>query len=319
MHRFAERYADELGAAVTFTWTTEREAALKDADFVIITAQVGGHTQVEGIRAWCESQGYYRGFKLWTIIQSRLMLSGGGRWAPVEAQLIQAEPGVRAAVMTRRASGVRPLPRLAANTPSRHRHRSRQGEGHDVGFNHEIWLTRFEYDGVDAYPLLDEWIETKSAESRSRPGTTRCRPPLSSCTADRHMPIGDTPRSGWWLHQNLETKRRWYGSLSAASTRTRLAAVPGRRMGAWRVHAAANDAHEADGRYPRPLASSTSRSSGAVERQRGHAQVNVPNHGAIENSPDDVVVGTYAVCSHRGISLARREAAGGADARNSRG
>ena len=29
------------------------------------------------------------------------------------------------------------------------------------GLNHNIWLTQFEYEGKDAYPLIDEWIESK--------------------------------------------------------------------------------------------------------------------------------------------------------------
>ena len=41
-------------------------------------------------------------------------------------------------------------------------------KGESVGFNHEIWLHRFEYEGRDAYPLLDEWIETR-AEEENRP------------------------------------------------------------------------------------------------------------------------------------------------------
>ena len=29
------------------------------------------------------------------------------------------------------------------------------------GLNHNIWLTQFEYEGKDAYPLIDEWIESR--------------------------------------------------------------------------------------------------------------------------------------------------------------
>ena len=37
---------------MAFECTTDREGALAEADFVINTAQVGGHSQVEQLRAW---------------------------------------------------------------------------------------------------------------------------------------------------------------------------------------------------------------------------------------------------------------------------
>jgi len=40
IHRLAERYADELGADITFDQTLDRRAALQDSDFVINTASV---------------------------------------------------------------------------------------------------------------------------------------------------------------------------------------------------------------------------------------------------------------------------------------
>ena len=79
------------------------------------------------------------------------------------------------------------------------RARPEQGESESVGFNHEIWLHRFEYEGRDAYPLLDEWIETKAA-AYGRISTpawrARCRrPPSSSTSSPASCPSG-TRRAG---------------------------------------------------------------------------------------------------------------------------
>jgi alpha-galactosidase len=319
MHRFAERYADELGAGVTFTWSANREAALKEADFVINTAQVGGHAQVERLRAWSESQGYYRGFKLWAVIQSRLMLSVAQdmeRLCP-EAWLIQASnPVFEGCTVMTRATGIKvcglchghggeyTIARVIGLNPSK-------VKGTSVGFNHEIWLTQFEYEGEDAYPRLDEWIETKSAaywESyRPSYGESQMSPAaIELYKLTGLMPIGDTPRNGgWWLHQDLETKRRWYGHLGGFDSEIgwQQYLEAGQERVA-KIHAAVNDtAAKLTALYPPkhtgeqhfPLIDALWNDNEVT------LQVNVPNRGAIEGIPDDVVVELPAVCSHRGI------------------
>jgi alpha-galactosidase len=319
MHRFAERYADELGAGATFTWSANREAALEDADFVINTAQIGGHAQVERLRAWSESQGYYRGFKLWTIIQSRFMLSVAQdmeRLCP-DAWLIQASNPVfeGCTTMTRATSikvcglchghgGEHTIARVIGLNPSK-------VKGTSVGFNHEIWLTQFEYEGEDAYPLLDEWIETKSEaywESyRPSYGENQMSPAaIELYKLTGLMPIGDTPRNGgWWLHQDLETKRRWYGHLGGFDSEIGWEQYleAGQERVA-KIHAAVNDtAAKLTALYPPkhtgeqhfPLIDALWNDNEVT------LQVNVPNRGAIEGIPDDVVVELPAVCSHRGI------------------
>jgi alpha-galactosidase len=322
VHLFATRYAAELGAAVSFEWTTDREAALRGADFVINAAQVGGHTQVERIRAWAEDHGYYRGFKLWAIIQCRLMLSVARdmqRLCP-NAWLIQASNPVfeGCTVMTRATDikvcglchghgGEYTIARVMGLDES-------NVKGVSVGFNHEIWLTQFEYDGKDAYPLLDEWIESKSAaywtdydpglESQTSPAAIE----LYKLTG--LMPIGDTARNGgWWLHQDLETKRRWYGKTGGFDSEIGWARYLAR---CWkRVEEIREAAHDASRRLtevfpPRitgeqhfPLIDALWNGSETT------LQVNVPNRGAIEGLPDDVVVELPAVCSHRGIQPLR--------------
>ena len=50
IHKLATRYVDELKVDLKFEKTLSREAALKDADFVINTALHGGHSNHEAQR-----------------------------------------------------------------------------------------------------------------------------------------------------------------------------------------------------------------------------------------------------------------------------
>src|SRR5262249_37406868 len=88
------------------------------------------------------------------------------------------------------------------------------------GLNHCVWLTHFRYKGKDAYPLLDEWI-AKESEAYWRTwqpeyGETQMSP---AAVHIYHffglLPLGDTSRAlwpeAWWYHQDLETKKRWWG------------------------------------------------------------------------------------------------------------
>ena len=43
VHRLAQRYAEEFGSAMRFETTLDREAALRDADYVINTASPKSH------------------------------------------------------------------------------------------------------------------------------------------------------------------------------------------------------------------------------------------------------------------------------------
>jgi alpha-galactosidase len=319
VHRFATRYVQELGAQVQFEWTTDREAALREADFVINTAQVGGHTQVERIRSWCESQGYYRGFKLWGIIQCRLMLSVARDMERIcpDAWLIQASnPVFEGCTAMTRATGIKVcglchghggeyrIARVIGLDPSK-------VKGVNVGFNHEIWLTRFECDGRDAYPLLDEWIETKAASYWADYHPTYSDNQMSPAAIELYkltglMPIGDTPRlGGWWFHQDLETKQRWYGHLggfdSEIGWQQYLDDCWGRVE---RIHQAANNPSTklTEAFPPKPTGEQHFPLIDALWNDNETTlQVNVPNNGAIQGIPDDVVVELPAVCSHRGI------------------
>jgi alpha-galactosidase len=74
IHRLAERYVDELGVDLRFEATLERERALREADFVLNTALVGGHGQEETWRRLSEEHGYYRGLRTQTNLHQYAMM-----------------------------------------------------------------------------------------------------------------------------------------------------------------------------------------------------------------------------------------------------
>lgn len=320
VHTFARRYAAELGADVTFDMSLEREEALRDADFVINTAMYGGHEYVEGLRTWAEERGYYRGFRIDQVLNIRLMVSVARdmeRLCP-DAWLIQAgnpvfegctamtrETGTKVCGICHGHYGYRELAEALGLDPD-------DVTAQAVGFNHCIFLTHFEHEGRDALPLIDSWIAEKSEafwrDHRPRfweNQTARAAIEIHKLTG--LFPIGDTTRrGGWWFHTDLETKRRWYGQElggfdSEIGWREYLRTLD-REVG--RIHAAVADESttlteafppEPSGEQHFPLIDAL------VNDNRAELQVNVPNRGAIEGVPDDVVVEVPALCSARGI------------------
>src|SRR5512133_1345273 len=61
VHRLAARYAAEVGANLRLEATTNREVALRDADFVINTAYAKGHYHDRAMREVAARHGYYYG------------------------------------------------------------------------------------------------------------------------------------------------------------------------------------------------------------------------------------------------------------------
>jgi alpha-galactosidase len=223
--RLAQRLSGELEADLSFSQTTEREEALGGADFVINTVQVGGHDWVEAQRSLAEKHGYYRVIRLHNFGQALFHLSVARdveRICP-NAWLIQsANPVFEACTLVHRETGINVLGLCHGHYGYREiaqvlglelAHVSAQMPG----FNHWIWMTDFRYKGEDAYPLIDEWIETEAEDywandDRGFGANQMRRAAIHQYKLFGLMPIGDTPRMvGWWYHTDLETKQRWYG------------------------------------------------------------------------------------------------------------
>lgn len=325
VHRLAERYAAELGVALHFEATTERERALADADFILNTAMVGGHDQEEAWRQVAEKHGYYRGLRLQTNFhQYALMLSVAGdieRHCP-NAWLIQsANPVFEGCTLLTRETRVKAIglchgfygyQRLceAIGVPAD------EVQWEAPGVNHWIYLTHFRHRGNDLYPRLDEWIETKAADYwrhfRGRYSDTQ----LSRAAIDHYqrvglMPIGDASRtfSEWYYHVDLETKRRWFGYLGGFDSQHGWAQyLANLAENLEKLRTVAMDPTTRVTEAIPPVATREIQVPviDAIANDRpGVFQVNTPNGGAIDGVAADLVVEGKAVVDGAGPHLLR--------------
>ncbi len=334
VHAIATRYAREVKADLRFEATTDRRAAIEDADFVINTAMAMGHAYYERMREISERHGYYRGINsvewnmvsdyhtIWGYYQFKLAMEVARDvedYAP-EAWLLQiANPVFELTTLIGRETRVKVIGLCHGHLGYREIAGAlgldpRRVEFEAIGFNHVIWLTKFRYDGEDAYPLIDEWIE-KRAEEYWRVWREHQANPfdiqMSPAAVDMYktyglFPVGDTVRGGTWkYHWNLETKRRWYGPTGG----------PDSEVG-WRIYLewqskavemfreAAADASTPLTKLLPPRRSPESVVpiiDSIVNDRRGVYQVNILNQGSIAGIPDDVAVEVPAYVDGRGV------------------
>lgn len=230
----ASQYARDMKANIQFEETIELEKAISGADFVINTALVGGHAFLEKMRKIGEKHGYYRGIDTqefnmvsdyytltnWNQLSFFLEIATMMEKLSPNAWLLQAaNPVFEGTTLISRKSKIKMVGfchgHHAVNDIVDTLNLEKEKIDWQVaGFNHAIWLTRFHYDGKDAYPILDEWFkEHPNGKSPKNPFDDQ----LSPAAIDTYhfygrMPIGDTVRnSGWKYHYDLETKKKWYG------------------------------------------------------------------------------------------------------------
>jgi alpha-galactosidase len=319
IHRLATRYAAELGVDLTFEQTLDRQAAIRDADFVINTA-ARGHADEEAERAVGEKHGYYRGVRLGSYQYNLGLMMAVARdieQVCPDAWLIQSGNPVfeGCTLMTRETSlkivglchghyGYKRIAQVLGVNPDEMRVQA-------PGLNHHIFATHLEYKGRDLYPLLDEWIATKAEEfwATHKPeyGDTQ----MSPAAIDQYrllgkMPIGDTVRIlGWQYHLDLETKKKWYGWLGGFDSEIGWARYLQRlaeRVD--RIFKVASDPSASVTKEFPPTPTSEQQVpiiDALVNNHPGEFQVNVPNRGAIAGIADDVVVEVPAQISGWGI------------------
>jgi alpha-galactosidase len=322
IHKLAARYAGELGADLRFERTTDREVALHEADFVIDTAAVKSHHHQRAVRERADQHGYYYGrVRLGSFYQLRLMLEVArdmericpDAWLIMSGNpvfegctLLTRETGIKVCGLCHGHYGVHEIARTLGLDPQRVTWQA-------PGLNHNIWLTHFIYQGQDAYPLIDEWIATKGEEYWRTHVATRTHDIQMSrgSVHQYHMygrfPIGDTPRrGGWWYHTDLATKKHWFGEPWGGPD-TELARpvfVKNLEQRLAEMTQLTNDPKasliEALG-SDRTLEQQVPIIDGLVNDNQGLFQVNVPNRGALEGVPGDVVVEVPAVVNRKGI------------------
>jgi alpha-galactosidase len=179
-----------------------------------------------------------------------------------------------------------------------------------VGFNHIIYMTHFLYKGEDAYPLVDEWIETKSEEYWRTHKLGRAAQ-LSPAAVHQYrmvglFPIGDTPRrGGWWYHMDLEAKKRWYGEIGGFDSEIGWTQyLEGLTKRVDHIMKVAND-ESISVTEEFPPRRGGEQQLGIIEaltlNKEGKFQVNIPNNGLIKDIPDDVVVEVPAIVNKTGI------------------
>ena len=316
--KLSTRYVDELKVDLKFEKTTSREVALKEADFVINTALHGGHGNYEVQREVGDKHGYYRGAPGRNYNQLRFMLSvvrDMERICP-DAWLIQSSnPVFDGCTLMTRETDIK----VVGLCHGHHGYRFiadvlgldlAHVECQAVGFNHIIYMTHFLYKGEDAYPLIDEWIETKSEEYWRTHKLGRAAQVSPAAVHQYKMvglyPIGDSPRrGGWWYHIDLKTKKRWYGDIGGFDSEIGWAQYLeglGKRVD--HIMKVAND-RSVLVTEEFPPHRGEEQHLGIIEaltfNKEGKFQVNIPNKGLIEDIPDDVVVEVPAIVNKTGI------------------
>ncbi len=324
VYRLATRYARELGAELRFERSTERAAALRDADFVINTAYVKGHHHERAVRELLARHGYYHGgrIRLGSFYQLRLMLDVAHdmeRLCP-DAWLIQSgnpvfagctlmtrETGIKVCGLCHGHYGVYEIARtIGLEHPERISWQA-------PGLNHNIWLTHFLYQGQDAYPLIDRWIEVEGENYwRTHVATGTHDVQMSRSAVHQYQmyglfPIGDTVRrDGWWYHVDIEAKKHWYGEPWGGPD-THLARPIYVENLEKRTAEMARLASDLTASIVEAIGRTKTREQqvpiidALVNDNQGMFQVNVPNRGALEGLPDDVVVEVPAIVNRKGI------------------
>lgn len=326
IYKLGTRYAQEMGADLTFDRTTNREESLQDADFVINTAYVLGHEHEAAMRDLATRNGYYhQSVGIPQYYQYALMLSVAQDMEEIcpDAWLLQVgnpvfsgstlmtrETGIKVCGLCHGHYGYREVAETIGLDPDKVAWQA-------PGLNHNIWLTHFIYEGKDAYPLIDEWVETKGEEywrthqARSTHDAQMSRGAIHQYHLYGLMPIGDTVRrGGWWYHTDIDTKKHWFGEPYGGPD-THLARpyfVKNLELRIAEMTRIANDPHASVAEY---AGKTKTREQivpiidGLMNNHEGYFQVNVPNQGALPGIPDDVVVEVPAIVNIKGIQPIR--------------
>ena len=329
VHNVASRYAKEMKVNLKLEKTLDRKEALQDADFVINTALAGGHSRLEAQRAVEEKLGYYRGIGVAkSYHQFKLMMEIARDMEEIcpDAWLLQASnPVFDGCTLMTRETKLKIVGLCHGHYGYR---RIAQVLGLDVnkvtaempGFNHCIWMTKFLYGNEDAYPLIDEWIDTKAEEYWRTWDGSPFEAQMSRAAVHQYklyglFPIGDTLRApstmeGWWYHLDFECKKYWYNKYGGFDSEIGWSMYLKRleeRIDRIR-QIANNPSISVIQKFPPRLSGEQHVPiiDALTNNNEGKYQVNIPNNGALRGVPNDVVVEVPALVSKRGIQAIHR-------------
>jgi alpha-galactosidase len=324
IHRLAERYVEELGSDMTFEKTVNRRDSLKDSDFVINTAGLE-YQHSDERRALLRKHGYYSGpnFPVSYMMNLPLMLETAQEIEEIcpNAWLIQSGNPVREGtpLITQQTSvkviglchghyGYINIANVLGIDPEKVVWTA-------PGLNHCIWLTEFRYEGADAYPLLDAWLENEAEaywqDWEAHPENYGLEDQMSRAVMDQYrrfglLPVGDTTRGGgWWYKTDLETRLWWYGPTAGFGSDVHRVPFLKRHYGRLdEIHRVARDesASVLDAFPPVKTHEQQVPIIDALTNDvAGKFQINVPNEGAIPGIADDEVVEIPAIIDKGGI------------------
>jgi alpha-galactosidase len=323
--KMGKKLTAELGAQLEFEAVTDRRAALEGADFVINTAQDQGHAWFEAQRRIGEKHGYYRCGMIGMLYQTAFLLDVAKdveKYCP-NAWLIQSSnPVFEGCTIIHRKTHAKAIGLCHGHYGYRDIAKTLGLEFECVsakmyGFNHWIWMSEFRYKGENAYPLIDRWIEEKSADYWKLPRKYSDQQ-MSPAAIHQYrllglMPIGDTPRMmdypsmlGWLYNNSLEWKKRWYsqqGGFDSAEGWAQYLDDLNRNLRD--IEKAATDDTMKVTDVFKPVQSDEQIvpiiESLTFDKPRVF-QVNIPNRGAlVEGFPQDIVVECEALVSGAGV------------------
>ena len=327
VYQLAQRYAQDLGSDLKFARTLQRDEALQDANFVINTATVTHNEYfMKRRREMLDGMGYfYGGSGMPEYHNLQLMLDVARAMEKIcpDAWVLQAgNPVFDGTTLMTRETGIKVCGLCHGHYGYRHVASVIGLDPNLVtwqapGLNHNIWLTKFYYEGQDAYPLLDAWIEKNIEQYWADHAQSGYSAQWSPAAIQQYkmyglFPIGDTPRrGGWWYHTDLATRARWYGAGGGGDTpegRDRI--LKGKEEKYAQMKAAAYDPQV------RPVSLFGDKKTteqhipivdALVNDHEYRAQVNVRNDGALPGIPDDVAVEVPAIVNRMGIQPIRVE------------
>lgn len=228
------RLSRELNVNLNITKTTDREAALRNAGYVINTILIGGYQRMREGWEIAQKHGYARGGSLhilhdeafWiNFYQLRMMediLLDIKRLCPDAWYLMVANPVMAGTTYFRRKYPEVKFVGLCHGTGGVRHICSKLGldmarvKCQIPGINHFVWLNEFTYDGEDAFPILDKWIAEESDAHFAVCTPSSCMAPKPVDLYKRYgvYPIGDTgnPGGGSWgyeYHSSPDVERSW--------------------------------------------------------------------------------------------------------------
>jgi alpha-galactosidase len=321
VHNLAQRYAQETHTDLKLEKTTDRAHAILDADFVVNTALIGGHTDVEQERKVEEVHGYYRGMRLGSYFhQLNFMLDVIQDMEDLcpNAWLIQASnPVFDGCTLMNRESSINVLGLCHGHFGVYKIARILQLDRAAIAFqapgvNHCIWMNEFRYKGRDAYPILDNWITTQAEDYWKSWEDSPTEVQMSPAAVSLYkmfglFPIGDTPRfaGAWWHHVDLATKKKWFNKYGGFDSEigwqhylTRLEKRMKIMQQLAQSHSSVLTAEfppEQSGEQHIPIIDAL------TNDHEGTFQVNVMNNGALPGFRNDLVVEVPGIVNGGGV------------------